>query len=516
MARQIDQAAATQAKELSIKDLAVTSLPPSIGTLAGLQKLVLENNRELVRLPDNITDLRGLQELQVIDSPLHTLPLNIGDCSSLTSLSVSGGTYGKLPPSFIKLVKLKTLQITDSRASQDGKWRGLEVLPDFATLKSLVNVDISNHPRLAAAPDGLGGLYRLKELKLSGCPRLTQLPDLKDLKRLRTLDLSGNTGLLKLPDIKGLTELRQIRLAGCEKLQSPLNQLNPRHLRHLEVLDLSGCTAMQGQFAFGLLEQIRDRVPLDCRIILHPRQREWNDQLAPFADEAGAHRLLQWTEAACCQGLSERAARKMDDIVAAAVASEPFRSKLVAFACENIILQRDNEGMTMADVAPRTYQGANRAHDLLVEHQVAEPDRAEVEARRILIEAVRDRCLHPHGGAGALRWLAGQEPLPPGERGHRDPPWPALAAYVQAHDPQAREIITRDDDLMTQLLPDERGRKPFNEGEMLKIVETMKNSHQVELHGRHVDVARALLSQLHEGDSSNQGRRNRWGLARWW
>jgi hypothetical protein len=158
----------------------------------------------------------------------------------------------------------------------------------------------------------------------------------------------------------------------------------------------------------------------------------------------------------------------------------------------------------------------NRAHDLLVEHQVAEPGRAEVDARRILIEAVREQCPHPHGGAHALRWLAGQEPLPPGERGHSDPPWPALAAYVQAHDPQAKEIMKRDDGLATQLLPDEHGRKPFNEGEVLKIGETTKDSRQVELHDRHVVVAQALLSQLHEGDSSNQGRRNRWGLARWW
>jgi len=84
--------------------------------------------------------------------------------------------------------------------------------------------------------------------------------------------------------------------------------------------------------------------------------------------------------------------------------------------------------------------------------------------------------------------------------------------------------MTRDDDLVIQLpdlvtqLPDEPDRERLTENEMIEIVKTMKDSRQVELHDRHVVVAQALLSQLHEGQASsstNQGRRNRWGLARW-
>jgi len=103
----------------------------------------------------------------------------------------------------------------------------------------------------------------------------------------------------------------------------------------------------------------------------------------------------------------------------------------------------------------------------------------------------------PLDGKGALQWLAGEEPLPPGAPGgRRSPPWPALAAYVQAPDPEAGEIVDWDGSLEILL----HGKKDLREGEMLQIDPKVQYIHQAQLHERHVAVAQALLQD--EGQAS--------------
>lgn len=474
---------------LEVKNTECTALPDSIGDLAELNKLWLQENPRLTRLPDCITKLKRLWSLTAARTPLESLPEDIDALTSLTTLQLTGGSYERLPQQLTRMKVLMHLHIGSSKPAEGGG-QGLRTLPeDLRNLQSLRTLTLSRHPNLEAIPASLDHLSGLEKLDISHCPKLRSLPPLGGLTSLQSLNLRANVGLVRLPEGLGrLAELTELQLKNCKHLEALPSDLG--NLGKLEKMDLRGCTRLQA------LPDSLGRLPQSCRILVPEHLEEalqairsnrsrggpapwpsdqpsdrptdeyrspaplragsqdraaaaprgllshWKTGLQPFAGEHGAGQFSQWLDAAWQRNgrLSADDTAKVEQIVAAARDSETFRTKLFQFAAENVHVDRDLEtGEIDPYEAPAAYTPVTEVHALLLEHRMSDLQGTTAdEARSILGAALMER------GQGRTRQnllddLAVE-------------PCPVLEAYVKLRDPMGSSFLQQGADLMESLL----------------------------------------------------------------
>lgn len=124
----------------------------------------------------------------------------------------------------------------------------------------------SGHKQLAEIPASVGELAQLRNLDLSNCPKLTNLPDLSNLHKLKTLNLSGCTGLRERP--AWLNQLPR----GC-KVTLPTHLTHQRPVRE--------AAQRPARFQPRRPEETAQREQQLFR---------WAAQLQPFAGERGSGR----------------------------------------------------------------------------------------------------------------------------------------------------------------------------------------------------------------------------------
>ncbi|XP_066467026.1 E3 ubiquitin-protein ligase LRSAM1 [Tiliqua scincoides] len=100
-------------KVLDLHDNQLTSLPVDIGQLTSLQVLNVERNL-LKTLPDSIGDLVQLQTLNVKANKLKELPSTVGNLRSLRTLDISENLVRELPPALAHARTLETLTLDAS------------------------------------------------------------------------------------------------------------------------------------------------------------------------------------------------------------------------------------------------------------------------------------------------------------------------------------------------------------------------------------------------------------------
>jgi Leucine-rich repeat (LRR) protein len=98
--RAILEARETTATTLDLSYLDLTTVPPEIGQLSGLQELKLVGNA-LTALPPEIGLLSNLQNLYLSYNHLTTLPPEIGQLSSLQTLDLLENPLTTPPPEVV-------------------------------------------------------------------------------------------------------------------------------------------------------------------------------------------------------------------------------------------------------------------------------------------------------------------------------------------------------------------------------------------------------------------------------
>ncbi|XP_048136634.1 disease resistance protein RPV1-like [Rhodamnia argentea] len=212
------------------------AIDPSIGKLKLLTTLNLKGCNSLQELPEEIGCLQALTEI-VMPNMLHELPRTFGNLQSLLTFDVSYRLISKLPYSIGGLVKLRRLNLSGCMK--------IEELPySFGELQSLVELDLSS-TSLGYLPDSIGNLKQLKILRMTHISRITKLPsviglmekleeldasrcynltgkitnEIWKLSCLRILDLSY-TLLSSLPTtLSYLSNLQRLKLESCPELQ---------------------------------------------------------------------------------------------------------------------------------------------------------------------------------------------------------------------------------------------------------------------------------------------------------
>ncbi|NJK62038.1 MAG: leucine-rich repeat domain-containing protein [Synechococcaceae cyanobacterium SM2_3_1] len=189
---------------LSLHDNEIDRLPSEIGDLQNLSELVLYNN-QLIDIPKEIGRLSKLSELYLGNNQLTSLPIEIGCLSNLKILTLNQNKLSSLPEEIGQLINLKELSIADNNLT--------EIPLSIGRLKRLETLNISGN-QLESIPPQIGELKTLEELNLAN-NRITQLPsEIGGLKKLRILSLRNNQ-LASLPrEIGSMRNLTQLSFSG--------------------------------------------------------------------------------------------------------------------------------------------------------------------------------------------------------------------------------------------------------------------------------------------------------------
>jgi GTPase SAR1 family protein len=226
----LKQAAVREAvTSLDLSNKGLTELPPEIGQLTNLTKLVLRSN-QLTALPPEIGQLTKLTTLYLSYNQLTALPPEIGQLAKLTTLYLSHNQLTALPPEIGQLTKLTTLYLKGNQLTT--------LPPEIGQLTNLTKLVLWSN-QLTALPPEFGLLTNLTKLDLSGNQLTVLPPEIGQLTNLTKLDLSGNQLTALPPEIGLLTNLETLNL-GDESGSNKLKVLPPElgQLTKLKTLEL--------------------------------------------------------------------------------------------------------------------------------------------------------------------------------------------------------------------------------------------------------------------------------------
>ncbi|KAK7340281.1 hypothetical protein VNO77_20983 [Canavalia gladiata] len=233
---------------LSLQGSAVQKLPTSLGCLAGLELLNLEDCKLLVSLPKTICRLHSLKELLLSGCfKFQNLPEFGESMKHLSKVSLDETAIREVPSSLGCLVGVVNLSLTNCK--------NLICLPDiFDRLKSLTHLStygcselgklssaMNEGPRIGL-PHSILSLPSLVVLNLRNCSLSEESirHDFCDLPSLQKLDLSHNNFTVVPINISKLPKLQYLGLCFCPKLQR-LPELPPSIIR----LNASNCYSLE-------------------------------------------------------------------------------------------------------------------------------------------------------------------------------------------------------------------------------------------------------------------------------
>ncbi len=236
----------TGLKELDLSRSKIPSLPPSIGQLKHLEKLNLFLTRKLLTLPEEIGGLGNLVQIKLRDSSVSSLPSPIGRLQNLKELDLSMAIYfSGLPEEIGNLCDLVTLNLSHTPISS--------LPPSIGSLRSLKVLDLCGTWKFKNLPKEIGGLENLTHLTLTFSPIASLPSSIGRLKSLQDFDLCNTESLTSLPkELGGLDNLIHLKLnqssissipASIGQLQKleELNLLHTDRLLHIpeEIGDLA-------------------------------------------------------------------------------------------------------------------------------------------------------------------------------------------------------------------------------------------------------------------------------------
>ncbi|XP_059628661.1 TMV resistance protein N-like isoform X2 [Cornus florida] len=219
---------------LTLMDLSeckyLTSLPRTICRLSCLKTLTLSGCSKLEELPEDLGNIKSLEEFHASKTAIKQLPSSINHLEGLKVLSLSGckGTISQsffsswfLPrkredsmclvlPSLTGLYSLTELDLSDCNLSQEG------IPSDLGSLSSLKELNLSRN-NFVSLPATISHLSQLESLELVGCKRLEALPMLPSC--IATLLADDCHSLISIGDLCTKNRsLQKVTLTNCFKL----------------------------------------------------------------------------------------------------------------------------------------------------------------------------------------------------------------------------------------------------------------------------------------------------------
>ncbi|XP_050264204.1 disease resistance protein RPV1-like [Quercus robur] len=241
-------------KKLNLSGTAIKELPSSVEFLIGLTTLDLTDCKEFVLLPSTVCSLKSLDSIQLSGTAIKELPSSIEFLIGLTLLSLRDCKKFELLPSTVCSLKSlnkiwlsrcpKFVNLPDNIGNLkrvnwlDLEGTAIEVLPSsVGRLAALSYLSLKNCKNLVCLPSTICNLKRVGYLILTGCSKITNLPEnLGNMENLSDLFLDG-TAIKELPSSTiHLKRLNKVSFEGCQLSSSSLTSM-PRS----KTIDLSDC-----------------------------------------------------------------------------------------------------------------------------------------------------------------------------------------------------------------------------------------------------------------------------------
>jgi internalin A len=202
---------------LELTGLGLTTLPPEICQLTTLTTLNLAGNK-LTLFPPEISQLTALTWLNLESNELTTLPPEIGQLTALTTLLLHNNELTTLPPQIGQLTALTKLDLSGNELTT--------LPPVIAELMALTELYLNNN-ELTTLPSKIGQLTALTRLYVESNELTTLPPEIGQLTALTTLGLDGNQLTTLPPEIGQLKGLKGLYLHDNPPLGIPLEVLGP-------------------------------------------------------------------------------------------------------------------------------------------------------------------------------------------------------------------------------------------------------------------------------------------------
>jgi len=211
---------------LDLSDNLLTgSIPPELGGLYNLSALHLFKNQLSGPIPSELGDLHKLHGLHLFENQLSgSIPSELGRLSNLIELSVvDNDLTGTIPPELGELPGLRHLHLDQNDLTG-------AIPRELGDLSNLVRLSLTNNDLSGNIPSSLGRLRRLHRLEVSHNPKLagTIPSSFTDLTELWVF-YTGGTGLCGPDDstfldwLGGIMLLR-VKICGREGLAAYLVQ----------------------------------------------------------------------------------------------------------------------------------------------------------------------------------------------------------------------------------------------------------------------------------------------------
>ena len=163
------------------------SIPPELGTLAGLEHLDLRSNELSGAIPPELANLANLERLYLVSNKLTgVIPAELGNLARLRILALTwNGLSGSIPPELGNLGSLQQLHLAGNELSGP-------IPPELGGLANLQILELATNNLEGHVPSEFGGLKSIGVLQLTNNENLsgalaTSLTDLP----LNTLGAGG-------------------------------------------------------------------------------------------------------------------------------------------------------------------------------------------------------------------------------------------------------------------------------------------------------------------------------------
>ena len=254
--------------QLTMLDLSKNSLtgtiPSELGSLSRLDSLLLWRNQLTGPIPADLENLGSLGRLALSSNQLSgPVPPELGNLANLTRLIISRNNLtGTIPPELAKLSSLQILSV--SRNNLTGT-----IPPELAKLSSLQSLSVSRNNLTGTIPPELGDLATLEALYLYDNGLSGPLPEkLTDLTALEVLRAANNQLSGALPRSLGrLQALTRLELAENHDLTGllPRSMLDAGFLQILSYGATGLCAQIDDEFQ-AWLRAIAEVDGADCDV----------------------------------------------------------------------------------------------------------------------------------------------------------------------------------------------------------------------------------------------------------